>query len=190
MGETLSGCELRNRPPTVPTSPTSALGPWWKPYIAPAVIILVVLGAAGRFEYRIEALDGRLRPTETGLAEMRGSLDRYRADALGLESPQIERVSLRPNVTFRATVSDAVERIRYDLTYTIVDIGPDSINFRIDGRVGNAVIENVGVRVPLRPGTITPIRVQGQPTLVIAILDKSPNEAVVAVGPLKEEKAA
>lgn len=154
------------------------------------MIILVVLGAAGRFEYRIEALDGRLRTVETGLAEMRGSLNRYRADALGLESPQIERVSLRPSAAFRTVVNDAVGRIRYDLTYTIVDISPDSINFRIDGRVGNAVLANVGIRVPLRPGTITPIRVQGQPTLVLAILDKSPNEAIVAVGPLKEEKAA
>ena len=154
------------------------------------MIILVVLGAAGRFEYRLEALDGRLRTAETGLAEMRGSLNRYRADALGLESPQIERVSLRPSAAFRAMANDAVGRIRYDLTYTIVEIGPDSINFRIDGRVGNTVFTNVGLRVPLRPGTVTPIRVQGQPTLVIAILDKSPYEVVVAVGPLKEEKAA
>ena len=166
---------------------------WWKAYVAPTVIIAVVLGAAARFEYRMEGLDGRLRTVETGLAETRGSLNRYRADALGLESPQIERVSLRPGASFRATLTDGVGRTRYDLTYTIFEIGPERITFRIDGRVDNAAIQHVVVSTPLRPGSLTPIHaivIHGLPTLAIAILDRSSGTAVVAVGPLKTEKAA
>lgn len=153
----------------------------------------MVLGTAARFEYRIEGLDGRLRAVETGLAEVRGSLNRYRADALGLESPQIERVSLRPGAGFRATLGDGAGRTRYDLTYTILDVGPERITFKIDGRVDDVVMESVVLSTPLRSGSLTridAIMVRGLPTMAIAILDRSPGDAVVAVGPLKPENPA
>jgi hypothetical protein len=174
-------------------SARSTSPPWWKAYVAPTVIIAVVLGAAARFEYRMDGPDGRLRTVETGLAEMRGSLNRYRADALGLESAQIERVSLRPGAGFRATLTDGVGSTRYDLTDTILEIGPDRITFRIEGKVDNATMPNIVVSMPLRPGSLTPIHgmvVRGLPTLAIAILDRSPDAAVIAVGPLKTENAA
>ena len=97
-----------------------------------------------------------------------------------------------PYVAPTVIIADGVGTIRYDLTSTILDIGPERITFRIDGQVDDTLMQNIVVRAPLRPGSLTPIPaivIRGLPTLAIAILDRSPGDAVVAVGPLKTEKA-
>ena len=176
----------------------------WKSLAVVVPTVLVVLGGAywaldhriDRLDDRLneitktggplEKLDERLRKVEAGIAAIQVELTyRPRAAALGLQNPDLKRVRLTPQAVFTTRTVTATG-ISADLTYTILRIAAGQIEIRIDGRVGNIILENTVVNMPLRQGELTPIRFitgPGIPTLYIVVLDRpAPDEAVVAVG--------
>ena len=108
-----------------------------------------------------------------------------RANAAPVD-PQIRRVSLQPQESFRADTS------AYELRYTVLSIESTKIVVRLDGRVGTLTLQNNVFDVPLQPGTLTqlPRIVKGMPDLYIAVIERpTDNEVIIATGPVTPGKA-
>jgi hypothetical protein len=107
---------------------------------------------------------------------------RIRAASIGFQDPEIRRVTLAAQQSFRV-----VRPPDLDLTYTILDVSAGQIRMELRATTSRAAVGPRQLVIPLDPRAPTriPTPIPGMPVLHIAVIERpAPNEAIFAIGPV------